>query len=323
MAINQNRKENVDLNLINMGNNDELVFFRNRRKGVIHKYDFPCNDQTVCTGIKLELSKGTYFFELWGAQGGNSSDSENEKGKGGKGGYVNALIKLNKNIQFYLNIGAHGEKPDTSLANSFVSSTFNGGGSGVNYKPENLSNTHRFGCSGGGATDVRYESNDINNRILVASGGGGAGYTEPEYRNGGDGSGLNVICPESINQNICNEHNPLSQKFEGQSPTNGLINGGGGGGYYGGVVYTGVGSPGSGGTSYICNTSNCQEYIINGKIYETNEERPDYYNIMKMNKGHIGNGAIIITEFSFCTKSYNQLFISLSQSCLFVNIFLL
>ena len=268
-----------------------------------HKYLYQCDSQTDCTSIKLELSKGTYFFELWGAQGGNSSDVEDEKGKGGKGGYVNALIRLYEDTLFYINIGAHGEKPDTDQKKSQTDLSFNGGGYGTNYNID--SDIPRFGCSGGGATDVRYQSNDIQSRILIASGGGGASFTNTAYKNGGNGGGTTVICPEDISESVCDSKQP-TQEFNGESPSDDIISAGGGGGYLGGVVYGGYGSPASGGTSYICQTDECQKYILKGKIYESNEERPDFYHKGILTTGHIGNGAISIIDLQ-CSIMYRSI----------------
>ena len=271
-------------------------------KKFAHKYVYQCDSQTDCSSIKLELSKGTYFFELWGAQGGNSSNIESEKGKGGKGGYVNAVIRLLSNDIFYLNIGAHGEKPNTASSHSQTEKTFNGGGYGTNYNIK--SDIPRYGCSGGGGTDVRYQTSEIERRILVASGGGGASWVQSEYKDGGNGCWSTIQCPETISTELCYSHQP-SQDFQGESPSNDLISAGGGGGYHGGVVYSGYGSPAGGGTSYICETNDCKTLIIKGKIYETNEERPDFYRVGKFTDGHIGNGAISITDLScsLCQKS--------------------
>ena len=86
--------------------------------------------------------KGTYKIEAYGAKGSDYGEYS-----GGKGGYAQGQIFLNKGDILYVYVGGQ--------------NGYNGGGQGE------ISN-------GGGSTDIRIDGNEIENRIMVAAGGGGA-----------------------------------------------------------------------------------------------------------------------------------------------------
>ena len=132
---------------------------------------------------------GTYTIECWGAQGGNTQDSN---GPGGKGGYVKGTISLNLSDVLYIYIGSQPSSNNSynTAAKYYATvytdthydtgvSLFNGGGAASFVRLET--------CCGGGATDVRvikHTGSDgwsgdgsLKSRIIVAgAGGGGQAY---------------------------------------------------------------------------------------------------------------------------------------------------
>ena len=238
----------------------------------------------------VTLGKGYYSFECWGASGGHDLLSE-----GSKGAFVSGYIRLWGEQQFFLFVGAEGQK--NSLEESF-----NGGGGAFFSTQHTYSSSSA--CSGGGATDIRlietppnsFES--LKSRILIAGGGGGEvnynyqGVDNP--KKGGDGGIINGYSgnySKCINE-ICTAPNS-HQCAEGGSQTSGGLgggglnndewiygnngtfgkggkavdsrdhwpSGGGGGGYYGGgsggVSKDCLGS-GAGGSSFISGLRECQ-----------------------------------------------------------------
>ena len=91
--------------------------------------------------IPVELPKGIYKLECWGAQGGYRSSAT----YGGKGGYAVGTLTLEETTILYLLAGGAGNTGGTAGG-------FNGGGSRTTYP------------GGGGASDVR---------LVCTSAGGG------------------------------------------------------------------------------------------------------------------------------------------------------
>lgn len=134
-------------------------------------YEYPCgNDLHNCAPIEIELSCGTYFFELWGASGGNTAYAH-----GGYGSYTAGLIVFKNPRKIYLHIGAQGSNADSRRP-------YNGGGRG---------GTVTDSASGGGCTDIRLKSGSdfesLKSRIIVSSGGGGTTAHSKASGNGGSG----------------------------------------------------------------------------------------------------------------------------------------
>ena len=104
---------------------------------------------TTDSFVTLQLEKGVYRFECWGAQGAYT---------GGKGAYTKGDIRVKKRRNFYLYTGREGQ-------NDNAAGSFNGGGPGQR--------------NGGGASDIRLVSGawdnfeSLKSRIMVAAGGGG------------------------------------------------------------------------------------------------------------------------------------------------------
>jgi len=102
----------------------------------------------------VQLTKGEYEIEVWGANGGTSSATI-----GGQGGYSKGTLKISSPTQIWVLVGERGKNGTGS---------YGGGG-------------------GGGSSDVRVVANSSFNRIIVAGGGGGGGYGR---HLGGDGGGI-------------------------------------------------------------------------------------------------------------------------------------
>ncbi len=123
---------------------------------------------------------GTYTFEVYGAEGGYSSQSSSY---GGKGGYSKGSITLTAGQTAYVYVGGKGS--DSALPYDTTSTAyggFNGGGTAYN--------SGYGGGAGGGATDIRIGGTNLGNRVIVAGGGGGAGYTYSGLTTGGSGGGI-------------------------------------------------------------------------------------------------------------------------------------
>lgn len=209
---------------------------------------------------------GTYFIELWGAQG---NDANRGRSSGGKGAYTSGFINLEKGQTLYVYVGEH---------RSNRSASFNAGSTGGS-SSETVNGGSVNGYGGGGATDIRLVAGSWDNteslasRIMVAGGGGGAtDYVYPA--NGGYAGGL--IGQDGINgkyptQGVVNVTPTGGSQVSGGSPSstantgtsgsfgrggngNGQWGSGGGGGYYGGGGggYTDYSvDSGAGGSSYI------------------------------------------------------------------------
>ena len=179
---------------------------------------------------------GSYFFELWGASGGEDAKA-NTSNVGGKGGYASGKISLNSGDIIYILVGQQGV--DTSQGVP-ARGGFNGGG-----------DNQRFGGSGGGASDIRFNGSELVNRIIVAGGGGGA-YGGSSSGNGGDGGGLSGQNGTSGNGGTQSSGGNDGGVLGVGGFSNPADSGGaGGGGYYGGGAANSSWGSGGGGSSYI------------------------------------------------------------------------
>ena len=124
-------------------------------------FSYPCSSNSSCSYYRVTLTPGVYFFELWGAQGGDSLHGGYQAYPGAVGGYTSAAKSFTNDTELNLYIGGMG-----GLYNDF-SGGFNGGGEGSG------SNDANKGGGGGGATDVRIINGGSSTKILVAGGGGG------------------------------------------------------------------------------------------------------------------------------------------------------
>lgn len=137
-------------------------------KKLVGDYGYTGNVQVFQADVS-----GNYFFETWGASGGDGRMVNQDtivEGSGGAGGYAAGTKYLAAGQKVYVYVGGEGgDAPHTP--NSYGLGGWNGGGdggterSGENY-PENA-------AGGGGASDVR-TSTALSDRFIVAGGGGGA-----------------------------------------------------------------------------------------------------------------------------------------------------
>lgn len=135
----------------------------------------------------IELPKGKYKLQCWGAQGGTSYGSSS--GVGSKGGYSEGVLTLTETTKLYVFVGGKGSNGSST---SLVNGGWNGGGASVGYSSYSSGGEdgESYPASGGGATDIctvtssmSYSSGRTNrssasllSRIIVAGGGAGGSY---------------------------------------------------------------------------------------------------------------------------------------------------
>lgn len=232
-----------------------------------NNYDYTQAEQVFTTPVK-----GSYKFELWGAQGGASYPNTNSTGtlvEGGKGAYTSGIMTLDANEKVYVYVGQKGINGSTS---SVATDTFNGGGSG--------GSDYQGGASGGGATDIRLiggywnDTKGLNSRIMVAAGGAGASNYTNAITGGYGGTltgGAGLLNVGSASHTLATggtqtaggtgaSNNGGAGKFGIGGNSNVATGSGGGGGYYGGggggSISNGV-SSGAGGSSFISGYDGC------------------------------------------------------------------
>ena len=247
---------------------------------------------------------GTYKLEVWGAQGGNATDTY----QGGKGGYATGTITLTQGDEIYVVVGGQGNECTSSCSGGY-----NGGGSGY-------TSTGTVG-SGGGATHIgtfnsTLSSHNSNAGLYIVAGAGGGAMNNSDcssYGNGGFGGGLTggVVSATSgrthkndgtggsqdsggtygayYNSNTAGVNTSSSNGKFGQGGSNsgtsaGTYVAGGGSGYYGGGA--GYLTGGTGGSSYIGG-------VTNGSTIDGNSEMPSPTGGTEI--GHSGNGYARIT----------------------------
>ena len=221
--------------------------------------------------VKVDIDRGIYRFECWGAQGGTGCINGKLTVSGGNGAYTSGIITIGYKTSFYLYVGGKGGYPSCSK-NAYASGGWNGGGyGGIDTRDDDPSG------GGGGATDIRLISgsfsntNSLRSRIMVAAGGSGSTYGSYGAP-GGDlngydktGTGINSIKTTSTSQTSGNSFgiggNGDSHKYTPSS--------GGGGGYYGGYSNSGIQSPtykavSHSGSSYISGHKNCNSVSSTG-----------------------------------------------------------
>ena len=266
------------------------------------KFDYTGDVQEVT------LEKGTYQFECWGAQGGNSAISDHvnaQLGVGGKGGYSRGEILVQSPQTFYIYVGGVGLPSDTGIAEG----GWNGGGCSW------ASNASDPAGGGGGATDIRLVGGEWDNeeglysRIIVAGGGGGGGEDgEVGGYGGGEISGGTYSSSQSTSRGGAVFGKGAHTNYDG---------GGGGGGWFGGGTLGGSQNrPTANSTSDTNGASGGSGYVLTSNSYKPGGYTPslDYYFIssekMAGNEttptkdgtstqvGHEGNGYCVITQLS-------------------------
>ena len=228
----------------------------------------------------IKLPAGTYKLMCWGAQGGSYDTTY----YGGKGGYSEGIIKIDKPTTFYLYAGGQG-------ANGTTSGTFSGGfnGGGQAYTS---SATYDM-SAGGGASDIRVGTDSLYARVIVAGGGGGAGTYSSSYRySGGPGGGTSGtaggqystsyrgggagtatsagISYSGTTSNNTTYFTAAGFGTGGAAKSSSYCSGGGGGWYGGGGAARAAGGGGSG---YIYTSSTASQYpsgcLLNSSYYLT------------------------------------------------------
>ena len=128
----------------------------------------PVDYQYTGSEQQVQLAKGTYEIECWGARGAihASSGTTLFSNFGAPGGYSKGIYTVNSPTVAYIYVGGN--------ANHYIGG-WNGGGSAVSYA-----------TGGGGASDVRVGGMNLTDRIIVAGGSGGT--RQPV--SGGVGGGL-------------------------------------------------------------------------------------------------------------------------------------
>ena len=287
-------------------------------------FSYPCDSSFVCAPYKVELPKGTYKIECYGA------------GSYTGGGYTSGILSINDPLTLYFYLGASGIW-GTSATEEI---TFNGGGDGK----------FQYSSTGHGATDVRlnystnwYDFNSIKSRIMVAGGAGGAEgqkCTSSGY-GGGIQAGDGHYCEHSDGYNYTHYGYGASNTDGGNGGLKGKFGRAdastdqknynfGGGGYYGGGSSSDSGASGGGGSSFISGYFGCdaitenstendishtgqsihysQIVFVNPIMKKGNEE---FYSPNRVTKeiGHHSSGNIVLTllyPIFICTKSYLQ-----------------
>ena len=241
-------------------------------------FSYPCESKYVCSPYKVELSKGAYKIECYGA--GNSAG----------GGYTSGILYIENQLTIYLYLGGQGTGINDDK--SIDKHVYNGGGTGYFHASN----------EGSGATDVRlnYTSDwsnfdSLKSRIMVA---GGSGRSECGI--GGVGGGINGGDGQS---GSCTSY--YSKPGFGGTNSNGgsgglngnfgfatlyldqtLLNmNSGGGGYYGGGSSRDAGAGAGGGSSFISGYFGCNAITENSTketIYHTGQSI-NYSNISFVN----------------------------------------
>lgn len=292
--------------------------------GSVMNFDYTGSVQTAT------LTPGAYKLECWGAQGGNSNQSNGTYGNGGKGGYSTGILNVSTNTTIYITVGGQGQN---GIFNTRTAGGFNGGGDGYG------TNYSGVGGGGGGASDISLmspvfshssyfinnirDTNSLLSRIIVAGGGGSAGYdVRNNAANGGAGGG--TTGQDGLSNRVYHgtggkqttfgtggsseEPNRYSVQAKfgcGASASNSTdVAPGGGGGWYGGGLHC---DSAGGGSGYVYTSATASNYpsgcLLNSTYYLSNAQT------IAGNKsfpsptgstetGHSGNGYVKITKLS-------------------------
>ena len=292
--------------------------------GAVMNFDYTGSVQTAT------LTPGRYKLECWGAQGGNSNQSNGTYGNGGKGGYSTGILNVSTNTTIYITVGGQGQN---GVFNTRTAGGFNGGGDGYG--------THGSGVGGGGggASDISLmspvfshssyfinnirDTNSLLSRIIVAGGGGSAGYdVSNNAANGGAGGG--TTGQDGLSNRVYHgtggkqttfgtggsseEPNRYSVQAKfgcGASASNSTdVAPGGGGGWYGGGLHC---DSAGGGSGYVYTPTTASNYpsgcLLNSAYYLSNAQTIAGNQSFSSptggtETGHSGNGYVRITKLT-------------------------
>lgn len=292
--------------------------------GSVMNFDYTGSVQTAT------LTPGRYKLECWGAQGGNSNQSNGTYGNGGKGGYSTGILNVSTNTTIYITVGGQGQN---GILNTRTAGGFNGGGDGYG------TNNSGVGGGGGGASDISLmspvfshssyfinnirDTNSLLSRIIVAGGGGSAGYdVSNNAANGGAGGG--TTGQDGLSNRVyhgtggkqttfgtggsSDEPNRYSVQAKfgcGASASNSTyVAPGGGGGWYGGGLHC---DSAGGGSGYVYTSSTAKNYpsgcLLNSTYYLSNAQTIAGNQSFPSptggtETGHSGNGYVRITKLT-------------------------
>lgn len=290
----------------------------------IMNFDYTGSVQTAT------LTPGRYKLECWGAQGGNSNQSNGTYGNGGKGGYSTGILNVSTNTTIYITVGGQGQN---GILNTRTAGGFNGGGDGYG------TNNSGVGGGGGGASDISLmspvfshssyfinnirDTNSLLSRIIVAGGGGSAGYdVSNNAANGGAGGG--TTGQDGLSNRVyhgtggkqttfgtggsSDEPNRYSVQAKfgcGASASNSTdVAPGGGGGWYGGGLHC---DSAGGGSGYVYTSTTASNYpsgcLLNSTYYLSNAQTIAGNQSFPSptggtETGHSGNGYVRITKLT-------------------------
>jgi hypothetical protein len=292
--------------------------------GAVMNFDYTGSVQTAT------LTPGRYKLECWGAQGGNSNQSNGTYGNGGKGGYSTGILNVSTNTTIYITVGGQGQN---GVFNTRTAGGFNGGGDGYG------TNNSGVGGGGGGASDISLmspvfshssyfinnirDTNSLLSRIIVAGGGGSAGYdVSNNAANGGAGGG--TTGQDGLSNRVYHgtggkqttfgtggsseESNRYSVQAKfgcGASASNSTdVAPGGGGGWYGGGLHC---DSAGGGSGYVYTPTTASNYpsgcLLNSAYYLSNAQTIAGNQSFPSptggtETGHSGNGYVRITKLT-------------------------
>lgn len=292
--------------------------------GSVMNFDYTGSVQTAT------LTPGRYKLECWGAQGGNSNQSNGTYGNGGKGGYSTGILNVSTNTTIYITVGGQGQN---GVFNTRTAGGFNGGGDGYG------TNNSGVGGGGGGASDISLmspvfshssyfinnirDTNSLLSRIIVAGGGGSAGYdVSNNAANGGAGGG--TTGQDGLSNRVYHgtggkqttfgtggsseEPNRYSVQAKfgcGASASNSTdVAPGGGGGWYGGGLHC---DSAGGGSGYVYTPTTASNYpsgcLLNSAYYLSNAQTIAGNQSFPSptggtETGHSGNGYVRITKLT-------------------------
>lgn len=292
--------------------------------GAVMNFDYTGSVQTAT------LTPGRYKLECWGAQGGNSNQSNGTYGNGGKGGYSTGILNVSTNTTIYITVGGQGQN---DVFNTRTAGGFNGGGDGYG------TNGSGVGGGGGGASDISLmspvfshssyfinnirDTNSLLSRIIVAGGGGSAGYdVSNNAANGGAGGG--TTGQDGLSNRVYHgtggkqttfgtggsseEPNRYSVQAKfgcGASASNSTdVAPGGGGGWYGGGLHC---DSAGGGSGYVYTPTTASNYpsgcLLNSAYYLSNAQTIAGNQSFSSptggtETGHSGNGYVRITKLT-------------------------
>lgn len=295
--------------------------------GAVMNFDYTGSVQTAT------LTPGRYKLECWGAQGGNSNQSNGTYGNGGKGGYSTGILNVSTNTTIYITVGGQGQN---GVFNTRTAGDFNGGGDGYG------TNNSGVGGGGGGASDISLmspvfshssyfinnirDTNSLLSRIIVAGGGGSAGYdVSNNAANGGAGGG--TTGQDGLSNRVYHgtggkqttfgtggsseEPNRYSVQAKfgcGASASNSTdVAPGGGGGWYGGGLHC---DSAGGGSGYVYTPTTASNYpsgcLLNSAYYLSNAQTIAGNQSFSSptggtETGHSGNGYVRITKLTDVT----------------------